>query len=300
MEFNKKLIVFFPIIAGILWGSGGVFVRILYNFGFGNVSIFSSRVILATILLFIILLIFDRKSLEIDLKDIWIFIGTGLIATLLSNIFYNESTFYVSLSFASLLVGFSPVFALIISVILFKEKLSLNKVICLIIAFFGCLLVSGILETSSGFKWSSWGVLTGLIAALSWAVYGIFSKIAFDKKYSTFTIMFYSFLLCSIFLAPISQWDLFGTFIKTNITYSTIFLFVYAVFTVIVPYFFFSFALKYMDNGEATILYGGSEPIAATILGALIFAEYPSILNLIGIIITIIALSLLVKSTDMN
>lgn len=49
----------------------------------------------------------------------------------------------------------------------------------------------------------------------------------------------------------------------------------YAIITIVLPYFLFNYALKYMDNGEATILYGGAEPIAATIFGALIFAEYP-------------------------
>ena len=53
-----------------------------------------------------------------------------------------------------------------------------------------------------------------------------------------------------------------------------------------------------MDNGKATILYGGAEPISATIFGALLFSEYPSILNLIGIIHTIIALSILVSSNE--
>ena len=53
------------------------------------------------------------------------------------------------------------------------------------------------------------------------------------------------------------------------------------------PYFLFSFALKYVDNGEATILSDGTEPIFATVWGALIYSEYPSML----MCITITALS---------
>ena len=148
MGFDKKLIVFFPVIAGILWGSGGIFVRAFNDFGFHTLSIFASRVIPATILLFIMLLIYDKKSLKIDIKDIWVFIGTGLIATLPSSVFYNESLLNVSLSLAALLLGLSPVFALIISVVLFKEKLTSRKIFCLVIAVIGCLFVSGVLETS--------------------------------------------------------------------------------------------------------------------------------------------------------
>lgn len=94
------------------------------------------------------------------------------------------------------------------------------------------------------------------------------------------------------------QWGLTGTFITNSIIPNTIFILIYAVLTAILPYFLFNFGLKHMDNGKATILYGGAEPISATIFGALLFSEYPSILNLIGIILTIIALSILVSSNE--
>ena len=157
------------------------------------------------------LLIYDKKSLKIDIKDIWVFIGTGLIATLPSSVFYNESLLNVSLSLAALLLGLSPVFALIISVVLFKEKLTSRKIFCLVIALIGCLFVSGVLETS-GFKWSGWGIIAGLLSALTWAIYGVFSKIAIKKNYSTLTILFYNFFICSVFLIPFTQWDLFITY----------------------------------------------------------------------------------------
>ena len=55
MELDKRVILLLPIISGIMWSSGGVFTRILHSYGFGNISIFSTRVILATIILFVVL-----------------------------------------------------------------------------------------------------------------------------------------------------------------------------------------------------------------------------------------------------
>ncbi len=298
MEFNEKLIVFFPILSGILWGSSGVFVRTLNEFGFNSISIFTLKVIPSTVLLLILLFLFDRKSLKIDLKDLWIFIGAGVSGLLLSTVCFNEATLHASLSIASILLGISPIFALIISALFFNEKITSKKVGCLILALIGCLLVSGLLEATSGFKWSSWGVTSGILSAIFWAVYGLFSKIAFEKNYSALNITFYSFLICSISLAPFTEWNLTGTFITSSIFSNTIFILVYAVLTAVLPYFLFNFGLKHMDNGKATILYGGAEPISATVFGALIFAEYPSILNLIGIILTVIALSVLISSNE--
>lgn len=295
---DKRLIVILPIISGAMWGLGGVFVRTLNSFGFNSVSILSTRVFGATLLLFFLLFTFDRKSLKIKLKDLWLFVGSGLLGTLMLNLCYNEAAFTLSLSLASLLLSLAPIFALILSSILFKEIITSKNIICLIIALFGCLLVSGLFESSNGFTWSTQGIIFGLCSALFWALYGIFSKLASNKGYSTFTIIFYSFLLISICLVPFTQWGLFATFLTTNPLWNFPFATVHSVFTSILPYFLFSIALTKMGNGKVTILCSGAEPTSATIFGALIFAEYPSILNLIGIVITIIAISLLSTSND--
>ena len=147
---NKKLILFLPIIAGIFWGSGGVFVRTLNSYGMDSITIFASRITLATILLFIALLLFDKESLKIKIKDLWLFIGTGILGVMLLNLSYNEAAFTITLSLAAVLLGLAPIFAIIFSAILFKEKITSKKIICIILALFGCVLVSGILENGSG------------------------------------------------------------------------------------------------------------------------------------------------------
>lgn len=61
---------------------------------------------------------------------------------------------------------------------------------------------------------------------------------------------------------------------------------------------FYSIALLYMENGKVSILAGGGEPIAAVVFGVLFFSEIPTILILIGLVITIIALSFLCMPLD--
>ena len=211
---KKILFLILPILSGICWGTGGVFVRVLHIFGFTSVSILSTRVFGATLILFIILLFFNREAFKIKLKDLWLFLGCGLIGTLMLNLCYNEANFASSLSLAALLLSLSPIFALIFSAIFFKEKLTPKKIGCLIVALFGCLLVSGFLE-SSGYQWSFHALIFGLASAVFWATYSIFSKMASNKCYSTLTIIFYSFLLIAICLAPFTQWGLFATFLNS-------------------------------------------------------------------------------------
>lgn len=128
------------------------------------------------------------------------------------------------------------------------------------------------------------------------ALYGIFSKIAAKRGYGIYTILFYSLLLCTIVLVPVTDWSIFITFIKDAPLKNTTFALAHSACTSILPYLFYSIALLYMENGKVSILAGGGEPIAAVVFGLLFFMEVPTILNLTGLAITIIALSLLCTS----
>ncbi len=298
IKMDKRIIIFLPIFAGVFWGSGGVFVRILNDFGMNSISILSTRIILASILLFSGLILFDRDSLKIKLKDIWLFIGSGIIGVMLLNLCYNEAAFNLTLSLAAVLLSLAPIFAMIISSILFKEKITPKKLFCLALAIFGCILVSGVLESTSALPWSLGGLIFGLLSALFWALYGIFSKLSTEKGYSTNTTLFYSFLFITIILLPVTDWTCFASFITSNPMANIPFAFGHTLFTCICPYLLFTTSILYIENGRAVILCGGAEPISATIFGCLIFSETPTFLNIIGIIITIIALSVLILSNE--
>lgn len=294
---NKKLFLIIPVVCGAFWGSGGVFTRVLNEFGMDSLTIFTTRVTLACLMLFLFLIIFDRQSLKINFKDLWIFIGSGILGVFLLNMSYNEAAFRISLSLASLLLSLAPVFALVFSAILFKEEITKMKLACLIAALFGSFLVSGYLDGGSN-AFSPYGILCGFLSALFWALFGVFSKIAANRGYSSFTITFYSFLIISIAIIPFADWGMFASFLSTNSASNVPFAIANALFVGVLPYILFSISLSNIDNGLATILCSGGEPISATIFGALIYSEYPTFLNLVGIAITLIALSFLINSSE--
>ena len=69
----------------------------------------------------------------------------------------------------------------------------------------------------------------------------------------------------------------------------------HAVFTAILPYVFYTSAFAYIDTGKASILAAGGEPAAAMIFGFLFFGENPTLLSVIGLAITIIALAFICR-----
>ena len=118
----KKLINIFPVLAGICWGSAGIFVRGLQAAGLSNLTIIFGRLTMTVIMVGVYMLIKDRKLFYLRKKDIPVVAFTGIIGFSLMNIFYNYSIQYLSLSLAAVLLCTAPVYVIIFGAVVFKEK----------------------------------------------------------------------------------------------------------------------------------------------------------------------------------
>lgn len=65
--------------------------------------------------------------IKIKLKDLWIFVSSGILGILGLNICYNEAVKQLSLSLSAVLLSLSPIFVLIFANIFFKEKITVKK-----------------------------------------------------------------------------------------------------------------------------------------------------------------------------
>ena len=74
--------------AGTFWGSMGFFARNLYSAGFGPLEVAQTRITTGLIFVGLYILLFNRSQFKVKLKDIWCFIGTGIISLLLFCICY--------------------------------------------------------------------------------------------------------------------------------------------------------------------------------------------------------------------
>ena len=151
----KKFACFFPVSAGILWGSVGIFIRSLSGYGMDTATIVGSRTMISlpAILMLIGIAVIDKSQLKIRLKDLWIFVLASWLGMLGVNLTYNEAVNYVHLSLAAvLMLSLSPVYVLILARLFFKEKITIRKAGCAALAIFGCSLASGLLESLGGMK----------------------------------------------------------------------------------------------------------------------------------------------------
>lgn len=288
----KQLLYLMPIISGAMWGSAGIFVRKLTELGMNSYTVVSVRVVLAVLILAVWLGIYDRNLLKIKLKDLWIFVAGGVVGMFGLNICYNFAISELSLSLAAVLLSLSPVFVLFMAAILFKEKITSKKVICMTIAIAGCVLASGVLESASTMRWSVKGIIVGTIGAFFYGLYGIISKTAMERGYHAFTTTFYCLFMVMLVVIPLTNWKLVTDVVVSNPVKMSVFLVIHSLCTSVLPYILYTFSIRYIDAGMASILASG-EPVAAMIFGVIFFSEIPTVLSVVGIVLVIVALALL-------
>ena len=105
----KKYTGILPFLSGICWGATGIFVRTLENAGVDNFTIISCRMLLAALITGICMLIYNRSLFHVNLKDLWLFITSGMIGMTALSIFYNISVSSSSLALAAVLLAMCPV-----------------------------------------------------------------------------------------------------------------------------------------------------------------------------------------------
>lgn len=279
----RKAAPFLVLIAGILWGMIGLFVRRLNLYGFASMDIVALRAVTTSVLLGIFLFFYDKEKLRIRLKDIWCFIGTGVFSIVFFNFCYFKAITLTSLSVAAILLYTAPAIVMVLSAILFHEKITKMKVLSLILTFIGCVLVTGIV--SGGEALNLQGILVGLGAGLGYALYSIFSRFALDRGYHPLTISFYTFLSAMFATIPLVKYPYILGVCKAD--YKIIlFCFLFGLVSTVLPYIAYTSGLEKMENSKASII-ASIEPVTATLLGVILYHERLSVLEIIGVVLVI-------------
>ena len=277
----KKYLYFLCVLlAAITWGTSGLFVRQLGVLGFSVYEIVFLRLLCATTIISLLFLILNRKIFKFKIKDIWCFLGTGIVGLLGVSVCYFTTMEKASLSTACVLMYTSPIFVTFLSALLFKDKITVKKILAVIITFLGTILCS---YAVGGFSLTVPTFIIGIGSGLAYGSYSIFSRFAINKGYSSQTILVYTFifgLIGSLFLVPYKQ-------MISNVSSTTQFIFpiiMLGILSTAVPYYFYTMGLLGVENSKASII-ATLEIVSSLVVGLIFYSEIPSIYNVVGIIL---------------
>ena len=285
----KRLAPLFVLMASVLWGSMGIVTRYVVAIGFNTRQTAAVRITSAAAVLILFLLITDRSKLKLRKEDFKWFLGTGLGSLFINNLAYAATVQRASLSVAVVLLYTAPFFVMIMSVLIFKEKLTVQKIAALFLSFAGCILVVGLSGANVGGNVII-TLLIGLSAGFGYSLYSIFGKVLM-RRYESLTVTVYTFILASLASLVIAEPVSMVRIIAANAEKMPITV-IGSVITLALPYICYSAALKYIESSKASII-ASFEVVAASLFGVFLYHELLDIYNIVGIVCVVAALIIL-------
>ncbi len=276
--------------AGCLWGTIGVFVKLMESRGSSSSYTSFLRLLFGSVILALITLILDGpKAFMIGKNTLISCILLGTVSRGLFNVCYSTSIRMNGMSVASVLLYTAPVFTAVMSFILFGERLDGKKKAALFINLTGCAL------TATGGKLgvvalAPVGLLAGIGAGLTYGTTPVFGRIAMKEKSSPLAVAAYNLAFGCIFVALFSRpWDTATVIVSGKlILYGVLF---GLIPTALANGIYFS-GLSGITRTSRVPVVASVELVVANIIGLLAFRESFSVVRGIGIVMVLISIAL--------
>lgn len=286
LMITKKTSPFCIVGAGICWGMIGLFSRHLAALDYSPVQLTFGRSLITALGMLLYMAAFHGQDLCLAVKDIWIFFGTGLCSIVFFNVCYFTAIQLTTLSVAAILLYTAPSIVMILSVILFKERFTRRKACCLVLAFVGCALVSGLGLGEINVP----GILAGLSAGFGYALYSIFGRYAL-QKYTPYAVTTWTFVIASLGLLPFADVPMMAQVVMDT-PVALVWLALLGILSTTAPFLLYTLGLQHMEAGKASIL-ASIEPLTSTVVGIVVFHEALTTVGVVGILCILGAVILL-------
>ncbi len=285
-EQTKGYLMIF--IAGTLWSTIGVFIKILQGLGAESGTIAFLRIATGVIPLGLVLLFMGGTRLfRIDKKGLAVCMAIGFLSQALFNIAYAEAVVHVGMATGAVLLYTSPIFVSIMSVIFFKEKMTLLKVSAIAINIAGCVLtVTG--GNFSAVQFSVYGVGMGVLAGFCYSLMTILGTVT--SSYNPLTIMFYGFAFGALALSIFSEpWGNLSEAASPALLLAGL---LYALIPTIGAYFFYMKGLAHHLETSKVPVVASVETVFAALIGILAFEESMNVVKFIGVVLVVVSIAM--------
>jgi len=205
---NDNLTSILLIIIALVWAGSFIVVDATVK-QIQPITIAFLRFLIATPFMIISLFLFKKNKL-IKLKDLHYFIILGLSGVTFLYIFQYFGIQKTTPATSAVLINTNVIFIFILSLIFLKEKITIKRIIGIILSFIGVIFVlfSQLINENIFFdNIFMTGCIFIILSALCWAIYSIIGK-KIMEKYDSLLAITYIFIIGTLFFIP---------FVGTNI-----------------------------------------------------------------------------------
>lgn len=270
-------------IAAATYGMNPLFALPLYETGMDPDSVLFFRYLFAIPLLGVMLKARGR-TFRLKRGEVPPLLAMGLLVAV-SSLTLFQSYNFMDAGIASTLLFVYLIMVALIMAFVFKEKLTLQTVLCIALALGG---IGLLYKTADGSTLSLTGTALVMVSALSYAVYIVGINQSSLKHVATLKVTFYVLLFgVTLFLGRIlyggdlilpEKWYLWGNLIAL------------AVFPTAISFLCTTGAIQYIGSTPTAIL-GALEPVTAILFGITVFGERLTLRESLGLALIITAVT---------
>lgn len=280
--------IWFAILSAATFGLIPLFSIPVLRTGMNTYSVLFYRFAIACVVMLIPLLI-NRKSLKITPREaMWLAVFGILYDASAICLYYGYQ--YMSSGAATTLLFMYPVWTAIIMMLFFKERLSLQTVIAIILAISGVYFLSGDQKMDAGAPWFVIGIV--LMSGLAYSIYMVMVDRLNIRGMGSLKLTLYVFLFGLFFLSIFLFASGKGVEPVQDLT-SWINLTLLGVIPTVLSNILLIKAISHIGSTLSAIL-GAFEPVMAVAIGVAILGEPFTTYSAIGITLIIVAVILLV------
>lgn len=274
----------------VIWGSSFVAIKFAYT-TYPPLTLAAVRFVVATLILGALTLL-PKNRVKLEKKDILTVAVCGLTGIMLYAVLQNIAMQWTSASSATLIIASYPIITLLMESLIYKTKLSWMKIVAILIAICGVVILSYV-KTESRISGELLGILLLMAAGVFWAVYNFMMKRVVNQ-YPPITLLFYITLFGTIFLLPLSLFERTAWQTPTLLSFSMM-LFL-GVFCSVIAYLLYNRGLKTMAPSTITSMLN-LMPIIGVFFSWILLGEQVTLRKIIGGTIVILGVMLSVRKS---
>ncbi len=279
-------------IAAATYGMNPLFALPLYQEGMNPDSVLFFRYLFAIPILGVMLKARGR-SFRLKPKKIFPLIVLGWMVAL-SSLTLFQSYNYMEAGIASTILFVYPVLVALIMAVVFKERVSLQTVVCIVLAISG---IGLLYQSGDGTTLSPTGIMLVMASALAYAIYIVGVNRPNMKDIATLKVTFYVLISgLSLFLVRtdfgqslhiVDKWYLWGNLMAL------------AIFPTAISFLCTTQAIQYIGSTPTAIL-GALEPVTAVFFGVTVFGEALTLRLCFGMVLIIVAVTLIIAGGNIT
>lgn len=280
--------------ATICWATSGTFIKIIrQDYGLSAWALAFYRDLFTFVIFLSITAVLGAGRLRVGRRHLIPLAAMGAISIGIFHVLWATAVTILHVAVATVLNYTAPVFVVLFAWLIWHEKPNQRQTIAVIMAFVGCVLVTGAYNIiDMNVNWL--GLLVGLSTGLTYGLFTIIGKSAL-RHHDAWTVLTYAFGFATLTLLIFRPGSLLEMVAKPLSAW--LWMIVLVVVSTVMGFGLYTSGLKHLSASSASII-ATMEPVIATGFAFALLGEVIGPVQMVGGVLVIISVLILAVKKD--